>query len=108
MRTKGLFILLFAFVMLGCDMNTGPPTKRTATSQPGAAEDHSALNGVQRIGAPEADSLVKRGEAIILDVRQELDYRSGHIKGALSVPESMLAARISTLPRDKKIITYCT
>lgn len=51
---------------------------------------------------------MKKGEAILLDVRQEPAYRAGHIKGAISVPETQIPARYSTLPRDKKIITYCT
>lgn len=108
MSTKAVFVLLFVFVIVGCSRNTSPPIRGTASSQLVAEHDHTALNTVQRIGAHEADSLVKRGEAIIVDVRQELAYQTAHIKGALSLPESMLAAGISTLPKNKKIITYCT
>jgi len=41
-------------------------------------------------------------------VRSEVGYEAGHVKGAWLIPFSDLTSRISELPRDKMIITYCS
>jgi rhodanese-related sulfurtransferase len=54
--------------------------------------------------------LLKRadeGTVVVLDVRPPEEYRAGHIPGAISVPLEQLAARLSSLPRDKEIVAYC-
>ena len=49
----------------------------------------------------------KRGEFLLLDVRQPEEYEDGHIPGAMLIPLGELEARQEGLGRDKKIITYC-
>jgi rhodanese-related sulfurtransferase len=44
---------------------------------------------------------------VVLDVRPELEYRQGHIPGALSVPLSALEEHLHTLPRDREVVAYC-
>ena len=60
-----------------------------------------------RITKEEARKLVDQGKAVFIDVRSEHSYSIGHIKGALSIPGSQLAMRITEVPPKKKIITYC-
>lgn len=67
-------------------------------------EDRSALEAV---GAERLMELLAEGDAVVLDVRPEREYRSGHIAGAVSVPVAELEARLQTLPRDKEIVAYC-
>jgi rhodanese-related sulfurtransferase len=47
------------------------------------------------------------GDVVLIDVRPELEYRAGHIPGALSVPVEKLATVLATLPHDKEIVAYC-
>jgi rhodanese-related sulfurtransferase/biotin operon repressor len=47
------------------------------------------------------------GDVVLIDVRPELEYRAGHISGALSVPVEKLATLLRTLPHDKEIVAYC-
>src|SRR5215831_16778177 len=47
------------------------------------------------------------GDVVLIDVRPELEYRAGHIPGALSVPVERVAAFLCMLPRDKEIVPYC-
>jgi rhodanese-related sulfurtransferase/stalled ribosome alternative rescue factor ArfA len=47
------------------------------------------------------------GDVILIDVRPELEYRAGHIPGALCVPVEKLATFLRMLPRDKEIVAYC-
>ena len=49
----------------------------------------------------------KKGEFLLLDVRQPEEYDAGHIPGAMLIPLGALEARQEELERDKKIITYC-
>ena len=49
-----------------------------------------------------------RGEDfILLDVRTEMEYQSGHIKGSQHIPLDKLASRVHELNKSKEIITYC-
>ena len=72
---------------------------------PNAAEQ--ALEKAKRISRDEAIKLVKEGKAIFVDVRSRDSYEAGHIKGAVSIPESQIVERLKELPPHKMIITYC-
>lgn len=49
----------------------------------------------------------KKGEYLLLDVRQPEEYEAGHIPGATLIPLGELEARQGELDRNKKIIAYC-
>ena len=44
---------------------------------------------------------------LILDVRYPDFYEEGHIKGAISFPETDVDDRVGELPRNKLIVAYC-
>jgi len=48
-----------------------------------------------------------RGDVLVIDVRPEPEYQSGHISGALSVPIRELRRRLRQLPRDADVVAYC-
>lgn len=49
-----------------------------------------------------------RGEDfVLLDVRTELEYKNGHIKGCKHIPLDKLASRTHELDNSQEIITYC-
>ena len=62
---------------------------------------------LQSISATELIERMQAGDVLILDVRPELEYRSGHIPEARSIPIDELEARLSELPPDQEIIAYC-
>ena len=47
--------------------------------------------------------------ALLIDVRDEIEYKSGHIKGAINLPLSNIENEISNYVKDKnkKIVLYC-
>jgi rhodanese-related sulfurtransferase/predicted transcriptional regulator len=56
------------------------------------------------------DELLRRarnGSVIVLDVRPQHEYQSGHIPGAVSVPIDELEQRLFELPTDVDIVAYC-
>ncbi len=52
-------------------------------------------------------SLVKSGEAMVIDVRPSSEYDAGHIEGAVNIPLELLTQRLSKLPKDQEIVAYC-
>ncbi len=84
----------------------------------GVAEDHlpeihllraqNSIDGIdEEMPRPDLESILASGEVVLLDVRPAIEFESGHIAGALSVPVEELPRRLDMLPRDKKIIAYC-
>jgi rhodanese-related sulfurtransferase len=49
----------------------------------------------------------KPNNVCIVDVRAPKAYAEGHIPGARNVPLESLVASLSSLPKDKTIVTYC-
>ncbi|HLP31605.1 MAG TPA: rhodanese-like domain-containing protein [Geothrix sp.] len=46
--------------------------------------------------------------AVILDVRNPDETKNGIIKGALTIPEPQLLARLSELPKGKPVLCHCS
>jgi rhodanese-related sulfurtransferase/DNA-binding transcriptional ArsR family regulator len=52
-------------------------------------------------------SLVRAGEATVIDVRPSDEYEAGHIRGAINVPLEELPKRLAELPRKQQVVAYC-
>jgi rhodanese-related sulfurtransferase len=63
----------------------------------------------QEVGPAEAVQLINRRDAVVLDVRDAAEYKSGHITNARNVPEGELDARAKELEKvkAKPIIVSC-
>ncbi len=58
-------------------------------------------------GPAELHSMIERGEHVnIIDVRNEEDYRKGHIPGAINVPKERWDS-FENLSRDRTNVVYC-
>jgi len=69
-----------------------------------------AIDEIESLPPEEARATLdkdKKGEYILLDVRQPEEYKAGHIPGATLIPLGELEAREGELDRGKKLITYC-
>ena len=58
-----------------------------------------------RITVEEFKRLRDAGKVYVLDVRYSIETK---IKGATHVPLDQLESRLSELPRDREIVTYCS
>jgi len=47
-------------------------------------------------------------DVVIIDVRNKDEVKNGMIKGAVNIPEEELAARAGEIPKDKRLVTYCS
>jgi 3-mercaptopyruvate sulfurtransferase SseA len=99
---------------LACNQSNAAPGQATALASPAAATPappatQSAEDKMPRIRVEEAKALAAKGEAVIIDVRGPEAYKTSHIKGALDHALSRLETKdFKDLPKDKKIIAYCT
>lgn len=67
---------------------------------------------LRRFGTPEVDlaeldALLKDGSVRILDVREDSEFRSGHLPGAVNIPVKRLPERMGKLKRDKRYAVIC-
>jgi len=64
---------------------------------------------VTTISIYEAVSLLKKPDAVFLDVRREVEHKNEHIDNSLWIPSEQLDQRISELDslKDKQIVVYC-
>ncbi len=61
------------------------------------------------VGATDAVMLINRKDAVVLDVRDDAEYASGHITNARHIPEKQLEGRIKELEKfkSKPVIVSC-
>ena len=73
-----------------------------------AYEFSRARSGGQAVGPSEAVRLMNQG-AVLVDVRSQAEFDSGHILDARHVPQEQVAQAAETLKRfkDKVVITCC-
>ena len=45
--------------------------------------------------------------ATLVDVRSKEEYQAGHIPGSVNIPLPLLENRLSSIPKNKAVITCC-
>jgi hypothetical protein len=117
------YISLIAVAVIGisiftaCQNTSTPPTIETAKTD--SAKTNSAapaptdkpedpLAKVPRISLADAKKAFDEGNVVFVDTRAEVQYREERVKGALNIPAETFETRYAEVPKDKKIITYCS
>jgi rhodanese-related sulfurtransferase len=101
MRKSVLLVLLLALV-------AALPGIAQMKKPKGKAMPKTTNTGTfQRISRDDAFKLYKQDNAVFVDVRSNEQFSYGHIKGALSIPNSQLVKRFNEVPPGKTVITYC-
>jgi len=74
-----------------------------------AGPDHSKKIETTKLKPAELKQLIDSGtkDFVIVDVRDETEYKEGHIPGAINIPVETFASKSEVLPKEKKIIVYC-
>ena len=81
--------------------------------QYGAAKDPVNLAGMIASNVMRGQTSIVHWEdlsgsdAFLLDVRGPFEFKGGHVKNAVNIPLADLRNRMSELPRDREIWTYC-
>jgi len=85
-------------ILLGCLLSFSPVVSGCAQADTSAVKDISQEEFLS--SPPEG--------AVILDVRTEAEFGSGHVPGAVNIPHDELASRLSELSStDQPVVVYC-
>ena len=114
-----MLTLTFGLSLLQCQSSTtetaktNTQTANTATvakTETAAATEHAAEHADEapRINLADAKKDFDAGNVVFVDTRAETSYRTEHIKGAINVPAEAIQTRYTEVPKDKKIIAYCS
>jgi 3-mercaptopyruvate sulfurtransferase SseA len=106
-------IVLSALISGAC--STGPSeasvTEKTAlkaeTTAAKASEDNQTHSS-DRISLADAKKEYDAGTALIVDARAESSYKQERIKDSINIPTEAVETRWKELPKDKKLIVYCS
>ncbi|MGR9086785.1 MAG: MBL fold metallo-hydrolase [Gammaproteobacteria bacterium] len=87
---------------------TARPERATPTAQDMVAE---AKQHITEIGVDKAKQLLKEGNIVVVDVREESEYAAGHLDGALPIPRGVLEFKVGNTPEltdtSKTVLVYC-
>jgi 3-mercaptopyruvate sulfurtransferase SseA len=121
MNKKGFSTIVFlaglAVFALACqnsstttaaNVQTVPASQPTTApaGEPASHDQHS--NDAPRITLADAKAAFDAGSAVFIDTRSESNYKTEHIKGAINITQNEVASKVASLPKDKKIIAYCS
>lgn len=115
-----MLTLTFGLSLLQCQSSTADKpeavkantqTTNTATvAKTETATEHADEHADEapRISLADAKKDFDAGNVVFVDTRAEASYRTEHIKGAINVPAEAIQTRYTEVPKDKKIIAYCS
>ena len=84
---------------------------KTATEPEAKADDHSDQehgDEAPRISLADAKKDFDADKAVFIDTRSESAYNNEHIKGSINISSSDVESKYKNLPKDKKLIAYCS
>lgn len=104
--TQALFALLLAVAILsGCGGSADSPSQASGASV--AVAEAAALDLPVTIDAARLDEIRDRDDVVVLDVREDWEFQSGHVPGAQWIPLGQLASRLNEVPKDKTVVAVC-
>ena len=109
MRLKffSLTTILVAVMLAACNaVDTKVSSQKPANSASGPETTYA--DGARRVTIDELETLMKNGQAFVVDVRNQAMYDAGHIPGSRLIPSGEILNHLSELPKDKTIVTYCS
>lgn len=108
------FLTIALFIGAACqaastaNTTAGGGSQALANNSAAATDEHAHSDDAPRITLADAKKDFDAGTAIFVDTRGEAAYKNEHIKGAINIAADMLEAKLKELPKDKKIIAYCS
>lgn len=107
MRKLAALVMTLAVAGIAGAQYKPTPTPQPARPAPAPSKQPAQQADFRRISQKEAAELYKSGKAVFVDVRSHEQFSYGHIKGALSIPNSQLIQRWREVPTGKLVVTYC-
>ncbi|HEX5604471.1 MAG TPA: rhodanese-like domain-containing protein [Pyrinomonadaceae bacterium] len=108
MRSTFYFALIVLGAVIFAACNAADNTTKNTKPAQLPSSDTVYADGARRITADELDMMMKSGQAVVIDVRNQASYDMGHIPGSKLIPAGEILNHLNELPRDKMIVTYCS
>ena len=89
------------------NLTTAPAANMNSSTAP-KVDEHGHMDNAPRITVEEAKKDFDAGNAVFIDTRSEEAFNTEHVKGAINISGADLEAKFSQIPKDKKIIVYCS
>jgi 3-mercaptopyruvate sulfurtransferase SseA len=86
--------------------NTAPDAKTNSATATEHSDEHA--DDAPRINLADAKKDFDAGKAVFVDTRAAASYKTEHIKGAINIPADSIQTRYTEVPKDKKVIAYCS
>jgi predicted sulfurtransferase len=100
-------MILFVAIISACNSAEQKPAE-VAAAKKAIPVQPPFSDGIRRVTVPELQDLLAKGQAVVIDVRNQASYDQGHIKGAKLIPMTEIQNHLSELPKNKTIVTYCS
>jgi hydroxyacylglutathione hydrolase len=71
------------------------------------AADGKLLGKIPQVLASDLEKSMAHGAVTLVDVRNDAEWESGHIAGAIHIPLGYLPDRLKDVPRSKPIVVQC-
>lgn len=71
-------------------------------------DEHGHVDAAPRITLAEAKEDFDAGNAVFIDTRNKEAFQAERIKGAINISGADLEAKMGEIPKDKKLIVYCS
>lgn len=90
------------------ELSYAPPfsTAKDVVNYAGYVGSNLLNKDFKQVNVDKVRELVEEG-AFIVDVREEYEYKRGHVKGSVNIPLSTLRKRLSEIPRDRPVYLHC-
>ncbi len=102
------------FYRLADDAVTGVLTSMRRIAESNLAEVRNigsahfeSLDTLEEVSRGELLDRMRRGEAVVVDVRPTGEFAAGHVSGAVNIPVQALERKLDQLPKGKEIVAYC-
>lgn len=103
------FFVVALIILTGYQSSASPlKTEKVIISAAAQTEEHNNIEEAPRISLANAKKEFDAGTALFIDTRGDAAYKIEHIKGAVSISSDNLKAHLKELPKDRKIIAYCS
>jgi rhodanese-related sulfurtransferase/DNA-binding transcriptional ArsR family regulator len=67
----------------------------------------NGVDGMEPVGRTELLERARSRDVVVVDVRPHEEFEAGHIRGALSIPLSVLEKHLSEIPTQRDVVAYC-
>lgn len=63
--------------------------------------------GLKEVTVQQAQEMLDKGDAVLIDVREPYEYKEVHAKDATLMPLSTFGQHVKEIPQDKDVLLIC-